>query len=312
MSDQLSPYERQLLDALQADDTPDASEQQRVKQRVFSQLGLGVATVAASAAVGSTVQSAAALPTAAGVAQVGAAAGAQSGAAAAGGSVAAAGSGSAAMGAAAGGGAVAGANSATAGWVAVVTAKLGTVKGIVGLSVALAAAGGGTLVALTGSYDPVTPPAQVSEADAPPAPPLLDTPAVETERDVEGESAEALAATNVVHPPPAAPKRVTKPKASEMGRPGPSSLQEESALMSRAQQAIGSGRPKQAIGLLLEHQKRFPSGTLRLERQAALAIARCQSGQVARGAQEAARFREAHPNSPMVQRLETACKLSPR
>jgi outer membrane protein assembly factor BamD (BamD/ComL family) len=95
-------------------------------------------------------------------------------------------------------------------------------------------------------------------------------------------------------------------------RPRASSLQEEAQLLARAHRAINGGNPRAGIAVLLEHQQRFPAGTLRLERQSALAIARCQSGELQRGQAEARRFKKQHPSSPMLQRLETACKLAAR
>jgi outer membrane protein assembly factor BamD (BamD/ComL family) len=86
-------------------------------------------------------------------------------------------------------------------------------------------------------------------------------------------------------------------------------LEEEAQLLGTAQQRISQGDARGALSVLAEHQKQFPRGALSLERQATVAIAHCLSGQTSKGRGEAERFRRKHPNSPMVKRLESACKL---
>jgi outer membrane protein assembly factor BamD (BamD/ComL family) len=86
-------------------------------------------------------------------------------------------------------------------------------------------------------------------------------------------------------------------------------LEEEAQLLATAQQRISQGDARGALSALGAHQKQFPRGALSLERQATFAIAHCLSGQTSRGRGEAERFRRKHPSSPMVKRLESACKL---
>lgn len=120
MSEHLSPHERALLDALQRDDTPDVGAQRRVKQQLFAELGLGVASGALIAGAAATSHAAPA-------------------------------SGIVATGAAATGTGVAGtlgaasAATSTAGGLAALAAKLGTAKVVLGLTAALATAGGTAL-----------------------------------------------------------------------------------------------------------------------------------------------------------------------
>ncbi len=298
MSDQLSPDERRLLDALQLDDTPDAAEQQRVKRRLFAQLGLGVATVAGSAAVGSTAvaptaQAASLAPSAAGIAGAsGSAAGTSAGAAGCAGVT----------------GVASGAAKATT-WGALAT-KLGTVKGVLGVTVALGA-GGGAVWSMTADSPPPDPetPVVESRAAAPQDPSPNVAPDSAEAEPTEPESAETDEAPE---PTTQAPRATPKSKRTTIASPTTSDVEAEAKLLSEAQRAIARGDSSRALGLLLKHQKTFPNGTLRLERQAALAIARCQAGQLERGRKDAERFRDAHPNSPMVRRLESACSLPPR
>lgn len=293
MSDQLSPDERQLLDALQLDDTPDASEQQRVKRRLFAQLGLGAATVAGSAAVGSTAvaptaQAASLAPTAGVVGSSGSALGTSTGAA-----------GSLGVSGATGGASVAKATT----WGAL-AAKLGTAKGVLGVTVALGAGGGAVWTMTSDSQLPSDPVAHTTEPHAM-APQPITTPSPMGDLEVaEPETAPEPTAEAVPAPP--------KAKRSVAASPAASNVEAEAKLLSEAQRAISRGDSSRALGLLLQHQKTFPNGTLRLERQAALAIARCQAGQLERGRKDAERFREAHPTSPMLRRLESACSLPPR
>jgi outer membrane protein assembly factor BamD (BamD/ComL family) len=85
-------------------------------------------------------------------------------------------------------------------------------------------------------------------------------------------------------------------------------LKEEAALLSRAQSALQSGDVAQALSALSEHREKFPRGVLRGEREAALSVAYCKSGDP-RGKERAERFIVNNPDSPMVQRLRSACKL---
>ncbi len=90
---------------------------------------------------------------------------------------------------------------------------------------------------------------------------------------------------------------------------GESSLKQEAALLGRAQAALQSGDTREAISALMQHQKEYPRGLLSGEREAALAIALCQSGDLVRGQKQAQRFLSKSSESPMVQRLRATCKL---
>src|SRR5690606_11267650 len=134
--------------------------------------------------------------------------------------------------------------------------------------------------------------------------------------------APSLAITDASPPPPQpselariaetpAKPQARRPRATDVVANDPqSTLHDEAALLAVAQQRISQGDPRGALTALVEHRTRFPQGALSLERQATTALARCLSGQMAQGRSEAERFRRQHPNSPMVKRLESACKLN--
>jgi hypothetical protein len=100
----------------------------------------------------------------------------------------------------------------------------------------------------------------------------------------------------------------TKPRT---GRAGTLNLKEEALLLSEAQAALQRGDHQAAIVALAAHKRKFPQGILSGEREAALSVAYCKSGDLESGQARAKRFIEQSPRSPMVQRLRAACKLLP-
>lgn len=304
MSDQLPPHARALLTALQHEDTPNADEQRRMKQQVFARLGLGAvgaatiaSTVASHAAATSTVASqAAASSTVASHAATTSVAGS-----------------------------AVGAGTSSGGFVSLLAAKLGTAKVAVGLTVALATAGGTALWSRTYQEPPAvtdtapgintapitnTAPMMNPPVDTAPTPSHNVVPAVpDPPLPPPASTPEVLVA-----PQPETVESIPTPRrkgaANQNGLAPRSSLEAEAELLAQAHQKISLGNPQGALTVLREHQKRFPRGTLSLERQATLAVARCLAGETTRGRTEAERFRRTHPNSPMVKRLELACQLS--
>lgn len=301
MSDHLSPHERAMLDALQRSDTPDSTEQRRVKQRLFAELGLGVAGAATATAASHVSHAAAATTSSGGAVSTGAAVASGAGA-------------GSNVGAAATLGAGTTSTAAAGGFTSGLLAKLGAAKLALGLGAVLTTAGGTAVWWSSQSASPLAvssaagssaagSSAAVSSAagmqSSPNAPPVLVNPATLPEGPV------VEAASKVDSTRPRGAESSTPP-----GRPTlKSSLEEEAQLLAAAQQRISQGDPRGALSVLSQHAKQFPRGALSLERQATVAIAHCLSGQTARGRGEAERFRRKHPNSPMVKRLESACKL---
>lgn len=144
---------------------------------------------------------------------------------------------------------------------------------------------------------PVTAPEArpVEPAPAPVVTPLADEPTPAAE---EPASRPPRARPRTIESKPAAPEAA--PAASN-----PYTLAEELALLSRAQTALRSGQPEQALQLVREHEQRFAQGALVQERLGITALARCALGgdtsQVVNDLSRAA------PGSPMLERVREAC-----
>jgi hypothetical protein len=86
-----------------------------------------------------------------------------------------------------------------------------------------------------------------------------------------------------------------------------STLSEEAALLERAERALVRNEPNTALAALAEHERRFPLGALREERQAAKVLAFCTLGWVAEARTLARAFVSTAPGSVLVPRLERSC-----
>ena len=88
----------------------------------------------------------------------------------------------------------------------------------------------------------------------------------------------------------------------------PSSLAEEVHLLASAQRALNDGDPATALARLAEHGRRFPSGTMAEERDAARALALCRAGRRQEAQAAAARFLAERPTSPLAARVRASCE----
>src|SRR5687768_8474941 len=131
------------------------------------------------------------------------------------------------------------------GFLALLTSSGTVLAAAAGMSLGIAASIGGPIVFRTEA-----PPEASAPSSAPSASPTARSPARHE--------------TNA--PPPAAPSAV-KPKASaSASRSVADSLGEETELLERSRQLIGSN-PNGALALVEEHARRFPRGKLAIERQ---------------------------------------------
>ena len=110
-------------------------------------------------------------------------------------------------------------------------------------------------------------------------------------------------------PPPAIPEAKARPRMT--ARPPPASdednFADELGLLAEGQAAIQRGELAQGLALLRSHKQRFPRGQFAQERDALIAIARCERGQA--GAQAAGeKFVQTHPGSIHAERVRAACK----
>jgi hypothetical protein len=102
-----------------------------------------------------------------------------------------------------------------------------------------------------------------------------------------------------------APVRVPSPKVATGAAPeSRDRLAREVALLSRATSALRAGHAEAALKVLAQHERHFPSGTLREERHAATAQALCLLGRVNEARGELAQLT---PGSPAAASAQQAC-----
>jgi TolA-binding protein len=106
--------------------------------------------------------------------------------------------------------------------------------------------------------------------------------------------------TPVIEAPVANPAPVEAPAKT-------SSLTEEIALLQDAHAALQSGSAARALGILDEHARRFPRGTLTEEREASRVSALCKLGRTDEARTQAADFLRDHPRSPQAPAVRASC-----
>jgi hypothetical protein len=84
-------------------------------------------------------------------------------------------------------------------------------------------------------------------------------------------------------------------------------MSEEASLLQSAQRALAAGRADAALGLLAEHELRFPSGALAEERRVAKVLALCSLGRTEEASIRARAFVASAPGSVLIPRLQTSC-----
>ena len=159
------------------------------------------------------------------------------------------------------------------------------VKGLV--AAAAIATGAAGYFVLQGSDAPVpAPAAQAPQPRLVPLPPVVPLP-------------EPAAVSSVEVPAP--PVKAVKPS------PG-LRLEEEAALLAEVQGALRSGKAAAALSKLESYDRRFPTGMLRAEADAARVFALCGAGRVDKARAAATRFAQRYPSSPAAARVQAACK----
>ena len=126
------------------------------------------------------------------------------------------------------------------------------------------------------------------------------TRAVDTPAPRSGPAPTREPAPAVTAPPPTAP-----------ARPTPARLDAELALLRGARAALAAGTGAEALALLAEHERRFPSGHLAEERVVLTVQALCALGRRVEAQATAARFVARHPDSPHAPTLTAACDDRP-
>ena len=167
------------------------------------------------------------------------------------------------------------------------------------LAIGVGLLGGAGFLALGPSGNhPVSPPDHPSPAPAL-ASVVATTPAMEPAPP--GSVLEAAPAVPTDTAPGEAP-------ASKLAR-SQDSLAQEVLLLSRAASNLRAGRPAEALKALDEHQRKFPHGTLGVERRAAKAQALCALKRVSEGRAELAHLA---PGSPAAARAKQVCDSNAR
>jgi hypothetical protein len=107
------------------------------------------------------------------------------------------------------------------------------------------------------------------------------------------------------------PKRAAAESPAGKGtEPAPaveSSFGAEASVLQDAQRALSQGETAVALERLSEHARRFPSGALAEEREAAFVLALCAAGRVDQARRHRAALERRAPSSPLLPRLERSC-----
>ena len=164
---------------------------------------------------------------------------------------------------------------------------------IAGATVAVGVIAGIVSLSMTTDKD-APPPARPESSGAPVSVAAPPAPAPRSE-------APPVPASTAVATEPAAPAPTVKGSSETRSK---NRLAEEVALLSRATSALHAGRAQEALRALAEHQRKFPRGSLTVERVAARAQALCQLGRKVEAERELARL---SPTSPQAVRARRAC-----
>lgn len=93
----------------------------------------------------------------------------------------------------------------------------------------------------------------------------------------------------------------------DAGSVSSSSLADELALVGAAKR-LRASEPEAALARLEQHRERFPAGELAPERDALRIELSCELGRVVQAEQLRERFVSEHPGSPLLTRVELACR----
>lgn len=135
--------------------------------------------------------------------------------------------------------------------------------------------------------------------DGPPPRRSLNTKPGEPFFELIAANASSSRPSHAIAPPNPVPTTSSEPLAAE--------LIEETRLIRDAHRALLKNDPSQAIDLLSEHERRFPSGTLSHERVAASIVTFCHLGQFDKAKALWSQFEMNWPGSPLSERVYSTC-----
>lgn len=149
----------------------------------------------------------------------------------------------------------------------------------------------------------VTPAPEVTQPAPPARAASLASPATISKPEPAAPTPQPIAVPETApRHPTVAPKPESKPEAAA------DRLREEIALLDSAQRHLAAGHIAQADRVLREHARRFPRGTLSLERSAWSAIAAC-SGSGPQPKAAARSFILTHADTPLGAKVKAECDL---
>jgi hypothetical protein len=145
------------------------------------------------------------------------------------------------------------------------------------------------------------PPAAIETVSAQP---MQAAPAVAKSAPVPAEQTSEVQARSARPMPARALARNERPRAAaHTAKAG------ELDLLHRAQAAWRAGQPRNALGLLDQHRKRFPRSALRVERDGLRALTLCELGRSSEARELARQVLAREPRSPLRAALEQSCAL---
>lgn len=148
-------------------------------------------------------------------------------------------------------------------------------------------------------------------AVAPKAPAVVaEPPAIAPEPEVKLEAQPEIQRREVIRGVSRRPEISGTPAAeiAPVPAPGLAPLDPELTVLRQAQEDLRAGLPAQALRRLTDYDRRFGKGALEEERRAIAAIAFCQVDPGPAAKAQAERFLQTAPESPLAERVRTACQ----
>jgi hypothetical protein len=148
-------------------------------------------------------------------------------------------------------------------------------------------------------------------AVAPKAPAVVaEPPAIPPEPEVKLEAQPEIQRREAIRGVARRPEIPGTPAAeiAPVPAPGLAPLDPELTVLRRAQEDLRAGLPAKALRRLTDYDRRFGKGALEEERRAVAAIAFCQVDPGPAAKAQAERFLRTAPESPLAERVRTACQ----
>lgn len=136
-------------------------------------------------------------------------------------------------------------------------------------------------------------------------------PAGKLATDPPGTPPSEVEAEEVRNEPSPEPRKLEEPTPPSRRTPAEDATGLELAVLQRARAAVAKQEFSAALELIADHQRRFPRGKLREEREALRVKALAGLGRTDEAQRAAERFRERFPNSVLSPRIEATARPAP-